>query len=261
MIALSAPQTAYAATCTFDDGGAELQAAFDGITTDPLGSSNIDVTTDCLGDLFDSNWSIGGSGGSIGVVVSDDPFGTSFGIYDAADSSKRVEVFASGDPSGALALISILSNGMVLINATYEGIDFASNRFGYYIEHLGQIFYSDSSLNPAGIDYMYAYAGNGDEIQIDPYSAGEFGFEEFMLAWSNHLVGGEPMNFSGLVVLVGSVSPVPEPATLGLLASVLPASASPVGGAEHSNQPTSPTNRADATQWSLRLCLLLAGFV
>ncbi len=229
LAALSVPQTANAATCTFDDGGAGLQAVFDGITTDPAGSSNFDVTTDCLGDLYDSKWSIGGTGSSIGTVIGMDG-SAHFGIYDPTDPSKKVEIFAGASPSGEFNVVSLLADGSVFLFGADSGIDFASNEFGYYIEfQMDDFLYSDSSLNPGGIDRMYAYSGNGDEIQILPWAAGTFGAGEYILAWDNG--NGDGLDFEDLVVMVESVRPhdppgssssgggtsVPEPAMLGLL--------------------------------------------
>ena len=114
-----------------------------------------------------------------------------------------------------------------------SGIDFSSNKFGYYLTSLDGTFYSDSSLNPGGLEYMYAYHGNGDQIQILPFSPGIFGPGEYILAFEDHLIGGaDPNDKTGMVLLVESSHPhdppgsssggggelVPEPTMLILVA-------------------------------------------
>ena len=227
---LSVPQTAHAATCTFDDGGAALQTVFDDLTTIPAGNSSTDVTTDCLTDKW---WSIAGSGLSAATVIDDSsPYAATnkFGIYDATDSSSKVEIF-DGANAGDFNFVSVFGDGSVWILGVDSGIDFASNKFGYYLTSLDGTFYSDSSLNPGGLDYMYAYHGNGDQIQIWPFSPGIFGPGEYVLAFEDHLIGdGDADDKAGMVLLVESSHPhnppgssggggssVPEPAMLGLL--------------------------------------------
>ncbi len=217
LTALSVPQTAHAAMCTFDDFGADLQAEFDAITEIPFGVSSTDVTTDCVEDLFDATWSINGAGTSIGAVIKDDDTILSFGVYDAADSSNKVELFADPIEPGDSRGVQLKFDGSVYVSDADTGIDFTGNQIGYYIEIATDVFlYSDSSLNPDEIDRMYAYAGNGDTIQILPWAAGPFGVDEYVIAWDNGL--GD-LGFNDLVVIVESVhpQPVPEPTTLGLL--------------------------------------------
>lgn len=214
---LSVPQTAHAATCTFDDGGTALQTVFDDITL--AGASSTDVTTDCLSDFSDSFWTIGGTASSIQTVIKDDG-GMSLGIYDWTDPSKKVEVFSSA-ASGDAKVVSLLADGSVIFNLTIDsGIDFATNQFGFYIDvGVDDFLYSDSSLNPSGFDALYAYSGTGDEIQILPWSSGIFGAGEFFMAWDNGL---GVLDYSDLVLEVESIRPrdpppVSEPAALGLL--------------------------------------------
>ncbi len=232
LTALSIPQTAHAAICTFSDGGAALQTVFDDLTTIPAGNSTTDVTTDCLTDKW---WSIAGSGLSAATLIDDaSPYSATnkFGIYDATDSSNTVEIF-DGAAASDFNFVSVFGDGSVWILGVDSGIDFSSNKFGYYLTSLDGTFYSDSSLNPGGLEYMYAYHGNGDQIQILPFSPGIFGPGEYILAFEDHLIGGaDPNDKTGMVLLVESSHPhdppgsssggggelVPEPTMLILVA-------------------------------------------
>ena len=87
----------------------------------------------------------------------------------------------------------------------------------------GGFFYSDPTLNVDKIDHMYAYQGVGDTIQILPFAAGKWGPNEYLLAWED-LVGpcstastsGADCDYTDFVVLVESVNPIPEPASLAI---------------------------------------------
>jgi hypothetical protein len=229
----------------FGDGGAGLQAALDNITLGPNpGVSSVNVLTDELNDSVDSYWAIHGSGGSVSTLiieVAQWATTNTFGIYDSANPMSMVQIFGGGATSGSQALLSILGDGSVLINFVDTGIDFATNSFGYYVNSAqapqpwtGGIWYSDTSLNVDGADHMAAYQGkNIDTIQILPYSPGIWDIDEYVLAFedlhSMHWGNGNGINdgypewsdtepdYTDLVVMVESVDPIPEPATLLLL--------------------------------------------
>lgn len=211
----------------FGDGGAALQGVLDDITTGPTaGSSRVNVTTDFLSDSTDSYWKIGGSGGSLSTLVIElagFAENNRFGIYDAADPSKKVEIFAGAAAAGDQAVISILANGMVRLNFSNTGIVFGGNRFGYYLDSSfyapdGGVWYSDTSLNGDGLDHMAAYQGVGDTISIPPYAAGPWASNEYILAFEDLAASVSDRDYTDFVVLVESVSPVPDGgATLALL--------------------------------------------
>jgi hypothetical protein len=234
-----------ASAVPFGDGGAGLQAALDNITIGPNpGVSSTNVLTDALTDTMDSYWSIHGSGGSVSTLiieVAQWATTNTFGIYDAANSMNMVQIFSGGASTGSQALLSILGDGSVIVNFVDTGVDFGGNAFGYYINSTqapqpwtGGIWYSDTSLNTDGADHMAAYQGKGiDTIQILPYSPGLWDTDEYVLAfedlhsmhWGNQNgindvypeFGDTEPDFTDLVVMVESVDPVPEPATLLLL--------------------------------------------
>ena len=223
---LAAPMTAQAGVCTFGaGGGASLQGILDGITTNPLGASSTNVTTDCLDDGGDSVWSSGGAGGSVATIIAEMAGFAGdniFGIWDAANPGTKVTVFAGADGPGDATTISVLANGSILLNFVDTGIDFAGNAFGFFLDSSanagGGVFYSDTTLNTDGADHMYAYeGGNGDTIQIPPFAAGGWLSNEYILAFEDlDFVIGSDGDYTDFVVIVESISPVPEPATLAL---------------------------------------------
>jgi hypothetical protein len=231
----------------FGDGGVALQGVLDGITLNPPGASSVDVVNDALDDGSDSTWAIHGSGGSVSTLIIELASWAStntFGIYDPTNSGTRVQIFGGGATSGSQALLSILADGSVIVNFLDTGVDFAGNNFGYYVDSTaapqpwtGGVWHSDSSLNVDGMDHMYAYLGQGDTIQILPFSPGVWDTDEYVLAfedlhsthWGNQntINDGFPEwsdiepDFTDHVVLVESVDPVPEPSIILLLGSLL----------------------------------------
>jgi hypothetical protein len=187
---------------------------------------------------MDSYWSIDGAGGSVTTLVIEVAQWANtnlFGIYDAANPMKRVQVFDGASTTGSQSIMSILADGSVHVNFIDTGIDFAGNAFGYYVDSTlghpgwtGGLWYSDTGLNADGQDHMYAYAGEGiDTIQILPYSPGLWDVDEYILAFEdlhsmhwgdqNGINDGYPEwsdiepDFTDLVVIVESVTPVPAP--------------------------------------------------
>lgn len=202
----------------FGDGGWALQNLMDDITVG--GPSSVDVTTDYLSDSMDSLWSIGAPGGLVTTIVMEiagNACENTFGIYDAADISKTVEVFAGSDSQGDMRVIGIAANGSVIKNFGDTGIDFAGNLVGFYLSTpRGNTFYSDTSRNADGLDHMYAYQGVGDTIQIPSLAAGVWQPNEYIMCWAD-LYGGGDRSYNDFVVIVESVTPIPEPTTLVIL--------------------------------------------
>jgi hypothetical protein len=64
---------------------------------------------------------------------------------------------------------------------------------------------------------MFAYAGKGtDTVQIDPWDEGTWTSTEYVLAFED-LFENPDWDFTDMVIMVESVEPVPEPATMVLL--------------------------------------------
>ena len=247
------------AVVTFGDGGAALQEVLDDITvatstctntttptaTSPEGSSTAEVGAGgCDSSINvntnqtspDSYWELTASGGSVNTIIIELAAfanGNKFGVYDMTDSSKRVEIFNGTDGASAQKTLSIMLDGSVKISGTDSGIDFAGNKFGYYLDSSGQtlgtlgnpdygfggLFFSDQSLNTGdGVDHMAAYQGVGDRTQLPNYYPGDWTDNEYVLAWED--LDGRAWtdnDYTDFVVMVESVNPVPAPATLALL--------------------------------------------
>ncbi len=220
-IALAAG-SALAVPFAFNDGGAGLQKVLDDITVGPVtGDSSVDVATDSLSDLTDSSWSITGSGISgVTMIIELAGFASnnSFGVYN---NGKYVELFDGSATAGSQSVLSIKDDGSVYVNLVDTGKDFSGNNFGYYLDSsyyaAGGLFHSDTALNTDGLDHMVAYQGTDtDTVKLPEVSAGLWTDSEFILAFEDLYNGGD-YEFTDFVVMVESVTPVPEPGTLLLV--------------------------------------------
>jgi hypothetical protein len=205
------------AAVVFADGGTGLQGVLDAITIG--GSSSVNVVTDQFSDDADTAWSINASGGAIlTLVIELDGYSNTnkFGIYDLADASKKVDIFAGAAGGGDQAVISVLASGEVRFNFANTGVFLADNAFGYYLdssaEAEGGIWYSDTSLNVDGLDHMVAYQGTDtDMVAIAPFAAGLWTDNEFVLAFEDtRLSAPSDRDYTDFVVMIESVHPVPE---------------------------------------------------
>jgi len=212
-------------------GEGSLQDVLNDITVDPVaGDSSVDTTTDALLDEWDSYWDITGSGQSAATMIvelSAYSGDTSFGIYDIADMSRTVEIFAGTDSpgltNGGAASLAISDTGDVWINYADTGVDFVGNwqgyLFGFYAATPVGTWYSNTGLNSDGKDHMVAYQGTDtDDIQIADLGPGLWTDNEFILGFEDQVGLGDG-DYQDLVVIVKSVNPVPVPGAvlLGIL--------------------------------------------
>lgn len=169
-------------------------------------------------------WSVQGSGGSENTVLltlTGNASNLKFGIFDPKDPGNQLMLF---DGASAGYTTTLKTDGIGGFAATYyaspnplappTGFDTAAfgagNLFGYYLTVGNHTFYSDLDLNGDEIAHMVTYAGSGQgKIAL---TNGLFGSGEYLLAWED----GTDFDYNDFVVIVESVHPVPEPATLGM---------------------------------------------
>lgn len=218
-----AAQSALAVPVTFGDGGTALQGVLDDITTDPLGSSSVDVVNDDIGNY--PAWALTASGGTIAtfiIEIAGFAGGNTFGVADASNptlAAERATIFTGLDTAGDSSLLQLKADGSVLVNFVDTGVNFAGNRFLFFLDSSmfagGGLFFSDPNLNVDGLDHMFAYRGVNDFVQLPNQFPGKWTPGEYILAWEDQNEGGD-LDYTDMVLMVESVQPVPEGSSVAL---------------------------------------------
>ena len=223
--AFSAPASAGCVFGTPFGGEPTLQVALDQILAPAP-----DTAGACLADgpEGDAYWtSTGGTSATIMLEIAGYANVNSFGLYDSADPTNRLQIFIGAADPGTRAQLTFDSNGQITVSYGAHVVRrarFTGPAFGFYLlTGEGNRLMSDSSLNSGGVDRMYAYLGNGARftsgpIVTDGNPANDiFGAGDAILAYEDLLVGDN--DFQDFVVLVRGVQPVPLPAGAWLLGS------------------------------------------
>ena len=240
--ALAAVAASANATLILPGSETPLQTVIDGLYKSASCSACSDVTQapDVNANQYaaDQLWSIEASGMSAATIIIElagNANSNTFGIYDPY-TGNTAQLFGGPADQADLALVSISQSGQVSViylqrdsNGTLTSISssisgagfFTQNVFGYYLGTPGGTFYSQPSRNAGGADQMVAYRGDGDTIQLPGNNPGVWGSSSYVLAWEDITYDASDKDFNDFVVYVESVTGVPEPATLALLAGSL----------------------------------------
>ncbi|MEL0081647.1 MAG: DUF4114 domain-containing protein [Gammaproteobacteria bacterium] len=214
LIALS-----FAGTAAAVPNGTALFDTFNNIADD--GVNDVNVYTDMISDDLDALWTLDANGvGSATIIVELAGFAglNKFGVYSGSD---YVELFAGAAAAGDKALLHIDASGSVFTGTLFggvsdTGVDFAANQFGFYLNSPQGIFHSETDKNTDGVDHMLAYQGVGENVTLPDGISGPWASNEYILGFED-LYGGGDQDYADFVVMIESISPIPEPGLAALL--------------------------------------------
>lgn len=197
-----------------------LQQVFNNITVGPVpGVSSINVNTDQHGAAIFTSMGAGSSVATMVIEVASNAPTNTFGLYKYGSPGTKVQVFSGSQTGGALTFITFLANGDILINGSPAATGFG-NVFGFYLGVGSDVYYyTEDSLN-AGAAQALVFAGEGDTVQIPGYAPGSDA-GHWYFAFEDQPYGNGDHDFNDMVVIVESITPVPEPGTMLLLGTGL----------------------------------------
>ncbi len=226
---LGAASTAFAVP-VYEDGANDLS---DVLTA--MGLGHYDVEADQQNAAY---WTHSAVGANSQYVFTDIGFGVdggSLGIYSSA-TGEMLELF---DNSGvASASVGFLADGSAYsVQYDADGLELNQTAiagfgdiFGFYVTYDGRnYFYSDPTKNPDYVaggatysDWMLSFQGDGTITNdYNGFAGGEFGTNDWLIAFDGILHGAGQLDFNDAVILVESVKPVPLPAAVWLFGTGL----------------------------------------
>lgn len=205
----------------------DLQGAFNSI------GSTIDVVNDQTSeDLFEPT----GTGNSVASYVASVSWGwpeLEFGIYNMNDPNQKVALFYESAAGAGDSVIVQFDQGADYVRtvdlSTFTILSQTNyfKEFGFYsITYDGQgdvgagPYYTEDALNPGGFAHMLTYEGKGDQVTIGTSGTYSDIDHWYVAVEASPTIDTTTSDFSDMIVQMESITAIPEPASLVLLAGM-----------------------------------------